>query len=176
MDHSMVQINRRNWIYAIPFGGKSVQFPQYFPSTASTKGEAKIGRSLRLQFASSTGAAGTAMAYEIVLHGSGSESNPPTRTIRFWFCSKRYPAATGRTDCPFCSPLYPILRRARNRPVPSDLRAVSRYRSTGKVTHWPRDVLHKKRRTRPFCSRPPPRERRLFPWWAHQGSNLGPAD
>ena len=57
--------------------------------------------------------------------GSGGANRAPTRTIRFWFCDKRYPAATGRTDCPFCSPRYPILRRARNRPVPSDLRAVS---------------------------------------------------
>jgi hypothetical protein len=31
---------------------------------------------------------------------AGERIEPPTRTIRFWFCSKRYPA-TGRTDCPF---------------------------------------------------------------------------
>lgn len=56
---------------------------------------------------------------------AGERLEPSTQTIRFWFCNTRYPAATGGTDCPFCSPQYPILRRAGNRPVPSDLRSVS---------------------------------------------------
>ena len=55
-----------------------------------------------------------------------SNEDRANRTIRFWFCGKLYPAATSRPDCPFCSLYYPILRRARNRPIPSDLRAVSK--------------------------------------------------
>jgi hypothetical protein len=42
-------------------------------------------------------------ADEIVAKVAEERIEFPTRTIRFWFCSKRYPA-TGRADCPFCSP------------------------------------------------------------------------
>jgi len=79
----------------------------------------------------------------------------PTRTIRFCFCSKLYPA-TGKTDCPFCSLYYPTLRRARNRTAPSDLRAVSngmkiqKQRKSGTAI-WPSD--HKNVARDPFCSR-----------------------
>lgn len=51
---------------------------------------------------------------------SSPDPNDPVLVLQ-----QALPWATGRIDCPFRSPQYPILRRAGDRPVPSNPRAVS---------------------------------------------------
>lgn len=49
-----------------------------------------------------TGVGSRILAYGNALSLVVAGEAPPTQTIWFWFCSKRYLAMDG-TDCPFCS-------------------------------------------------------------------------
>jgi hypothetical protein len=116
---------------------------------------------------------------------AGERIERPTRTIRFWFCRKRYPAATGRTDRPFCSPKYPILRRARSRLARiGSARCIERGKDTEARESSHSNLAVQRPTTKDvardaLCSSAG-NEKALhlqgLKWWAHQGSNLGPAD
>jgi hypothetical protein len=77
------------------------------------------------------------LAYKIAAFGSGERLEPPTLVLFFSDQSKYSPS--DRADFPICSPQYPNLRRARSRPVPMGLCAVSRWRD-GADTKAKRDL------------------------------------